>query len=172
MTAARIDFLRPRRIPWAGVCLLALGSAALLGALWLDRHWAAQRAEREAATRAQEEAADRARREALRPIPLSPDQRRLQRIAPALRQPWLPTLRVIENVTEPPVYLLSMAIDPAAGTIRLDAEAPSFDHALAYVQLLDEGGLLGPAQIHSHEQGNDPARPAVRFTVVTRWSTK
>jgi len=122
--------------------------------------------------RAQEEAAERARREARRPIPLSPDQRRLQRIAPALRQPWLPTLRVIENATEPPVYLLSMAIDPAAGTVRLDAEAPSFDHALAYVQLLDEDGLLGPAQIYSHEQGNDPARPAVRFTVVTRWSVK
>ena len=172
MTAARIDFLRPRRVPWVGVCLLALGTAALLGAIRIDRQWAAQRAEREAATRAQEEAADRARREALRQIPLSPDQRRLQRITPALRQPWLPTLRVIENVTEPPVYLLSMAIDPAAGNVRLEAQAPSFDHALAYVQLLDEDGLLGPAQIRSHEQVNDPAHPAVRFTVVTQWSRK
>jgi hypothetical protein len=170
MSAARIDFLHPRRLPWLGVGLLLLGGAAMATALWVDQTWAKERAVREDAERARLEAVDRARREALRPAVLTPDQLRLQRIAPVLRQPWLPTLRLIENATEAPVYLLALSVDPASGVVQLEAEAPDFSSALAYVKSLDEDGLLGPAQLRSHEQGTDPNRPTVRFKVATRWS--
>lgn len=173
MSAATIDFLRPPRAPGIGWLLLALGAAALATALWLDHRWAQQRAEYEATARAREERARESQRAAQRPVPLTPDQKRLQRVSPQLRQPWLPTLRLIENVTEPPVYLLALSIDPAAGTATLDAEALSFDHALSYLQLLNEDGLLGPAQLRSHEQSGDPAgHPSVRFTVITQWSAR
>jgi len=170
MSAVRIDFLHPRRVSPVGVVLLALGVVALFLSLWMDRVWTAKRAEREEATHAQWDAAQRRRQEAERPVPLTPDQQRMRRIAPVLRQPWLPTLRLIESVTTPPVYLLSLSIDPATGAIQIEAEAPDFQSALAYVQSLDEEGLLGPAQLRSHETGNDPARPTVRFKVVTQWS--
>lgn len=172
MSAIRIDFLHPRRVPWLGIGLLVLGAGALALALWFDRTWAEQRAEREEAERARQEAMERTRREALRPVALTPDQRRLQHIAPVLRQPWLPSLRLIENATDAPVYLLALSIDPASGVVQLEAEAPDFKSALAYVQSLDEEGLLGPAQIRSHEDGPDPARPVVRFKVATRWSLR
>lgn len=117
--------------------------------------------------------AEQLRREALRPVPVSPDQRRLQHIAPQLRQPWLPVLRVVEGATRPPVYLLALAIDPASGNVRVEGEAPSFDKALEYAKALDEDGVLGPAELRSHEQMSEPSgRAAVRFSIVTRWSAR
>ena len=63
-----------------------------------------------------------------------------------------------------------MNVDPATGMVKLDAEAPSFDHALAYVQVLDEVGSLQPAIIVSHEPSVDPTgRSAVKFSATTRW---
>ena len=173
MSAATIDFLRRRQASWPGALLLALGTAALAASLWLDHQWVLQRAAHEAGVREQAATLLEAQRAASRPVPLTPDQKRLQRIAPQLRQPWLPTLRLIESVTESQVYLLGLTIDPASGAVKLDAEAPSFDHALSYLQLLNEDGLLGPAQLRSHEQLGDSARPTgVRFTVVTQWSVR
>lgn len=172
MNAPTIDFLHPRR-SWLGWSLLVVGAAALAASLWLDQRWAAQRADSAAAARSREEAAQQAHRAALQPVVPSPDQRRLQRIASQLRQPWLPALRLIENVTEAPVFLLGLSIDPATGIVRVDGEAPNFDQALAYATLLDEQGLMGPAELRSHEQVTDPSgRAAVRFTIMTRWSAR
>lgn len=169
--SAAIDFLRPRRVPWIGLGLLVLGVAALAISLGLSQRWAAQRADHEAAARLREEAALQALRAASKPPELSADQRRVQRVAPQLRQPWLPALRLIENATQAPVFLLGLAIDPASGVIRLDGEAPTFEQVVAYMSQLDEPGLMGPAELRSHEQALDPTgRSAVRFTIVTRWS--
>jgi hypothetical protein len=170
---ARVDFLHPRRTPRLGWVLLVAGGAALFAALWVDQRWSAERATREAAARVREQAVWQQRAEALRPVPPSPDERRLQSITPVLRQPWLPVLRVIENATEPPVFLLGVSIDPGNGNVRLEAEGPDFDQALAYAQRLDEEGLIGRAQLRSHEQVVDSTgRATVRFAIVTRWSAR
>lgn len=170
MTARTVDFLRPPQQPRVGWLLLALGIAAIATALWCDQHWLARRA-----------AVERAEREALAvqtatqkpPKPVEPSlaQRRWEQAQVELRRPWLPTLRAVESATVNPVFLLSMTIDPAKGLIKLEGEAPSFDHALAYVQVLDEGGALRPAQLVSHEQSADgaPGRPSVKFSAVTQW---
>ena len=174
MNAASIDFLRPQRVSWLGWCLLALGMLALLAAMGLDRQWTQERREQEVGQTLREEAAQRLQRAALQPAVPTPDQRRLQRIVPQLRQPWLPVLRLVENVTEAPVFLLTLAIDPATGVVRLDGEAPGFDQALAYAQALDDEGVMGPAQLRSHELINEPGtgRPSLRFSIVTRWKTR
>jgi hypothetical protein len=174
MTSATIDFLHPRRTPWLGGCLLALGAVALAFVLWADRQWNAERADHERARREREAVVQRAREAALRPVPPTAQELRLQQIAPQLRQPWLPVLHLIENVTEPPVYLLSLSVDPATGTVRLDGEAPGFAEALAYTHALDDEGLMGPARLRSHDTATDPTtgRPVVRFSIATRWITK
>jgi hypothetical protein len=173
MSAPMIDFAHAKRTAWLGWIVLALGVAALGTALRLDQRWTTQRADQQASLQARLDAAEQQRRDALRPVPPSPDRRRLQRIAPQLRQPWLTTLRVIEGVTQPPVFLLGLSIDPASGGLRLEGEAPSFEEALAYAKSLGEGDALGRAELRSHELMNDPSgRASVRFTVVTQWSAR
>jgi len=165
-----VDFLRPQRAPRIGWVLLALGAIALAGALWCEQRWAAERV---AAEQAEQQAIAAERVRHAPPPPHEPTlvERRWLQAQGELRRPWLPALRAIESATVNPVFLLSMTIEPAKGTIRLDAEAPSFDHALAYVQVLDEGSVLQPAELVSHEQAVDLAggRGPVRFSVATRW---
>lgn len=173
MSASTIDFLKPRARSWLGWCVLALGVGAIAAVLHFDRQWTRERVERETEFTARASTAEQRLREASRPVPVSPDQRRLQHIAPQLRQPWLPVLRVVEAATRPPVYLLALAIDPASGNVRVEGEAPDFDKALEYAKTLDEDGLLGPAELRSHEQVSDPSgHSTVRFTIVTRWSAR
>ena len=173
MSAPTIDFLHPPRAGRLGWVMLVVGAVMLAAAAWFHHRWTTQRADRDTALLAQQEAVERTQRDALKPLPPTPDQRRFQRIAPQLRQPWLPTLRLIENVSEPPVFLLGLSVDPVAGTLRIDGETPTFDQVLSYMQTLDEPGLLGPAELRSHEQAVDPMGHAtVRFTIVTRWSTQ
>jgi len=174
MTSLGIDFLHPRRTPWSSWGLLLVGAASLSVALWLDRQWTQERLAFESARTQSEEAALRARDAAQRPVAPSADQLRQRQVAPLLRQPWLPTLRLIENVTEPPVFLLAMSVDPASGAVQLDGEAPGFAEALAYSRALDDEGLLGPAQLRSHDTVAEPGsgRQVVHFSIVTRWNTK
>jgi hypothetical protein len=98
------------------------------------------------------------------------DERRQQFLAQQLAQPWLPTLRLIENATDAPVFVLALSMDPAAGSLRLDGEAPDLQAALDYGSALHEKSLLGPAELRSHETATDPTgRPVVRFTLLAPW---
>jgi len=82
------------------------------------------------------------------------------------------SLRAIESATVDPVYLLGLSFEPSTGAIKLEAEAPSFEHALAFTQVLADGVTLSTASLASHEQLADQTalRPVVRFTVLTRWN--
>ena len=171
MSGRAVDFLRAPQPPRIGWVLLMLGVAALAAAFSFDQRWASERA---ASERVEQQALDarRARQAPPPPVELTLAQRRWQQAQGELRRPWLPALRAIESATLNPVFLLSLTIEPSTGLIKLDAEAPSFDHALAYVQMLDEGGVLQPATLVSHEQGADVAgRSTVRFSAVTYWVT-
>jgi hypothetical protein len=168
-----IDFLRPHPMSMIGWLLLMAGAVLLGGAVWIDGRWAAERSAVEAASRARWEAQRREQAAAARPPVLSDEEQRLLSIAPQLRQPWLRSLRIVENASAAPVYLLHLAVDPASGAFRLDAEAPTFEDAVDYVGRLDEEGVLGPAELRSHELGTDSAgRVSVRFAVQTRWSMR
>jgi len=173
MTGTVIDFLQPRRLPAFGWCLLVIGIACVTSVAWQQHQWDLERARQQDAKAEQEAAQRRAAEAARRPRVPTPDERRLQHVAPQLQQPWLPTLRAVENATESPVFLLAMSIDPSSGRVQLDGEAPSFDHALAYVQRLSDDGPLAGAHMASHEAAVDAGgRATVRFTVLTHWRAR
>lgn len=169
MTARSANFLRPRRAPRAGFVLLVMGLLALAGARWQTQQWAD---ERQALLQAQEDQrAEQARQRPMRPAFPSAQERRLQQVQSALARPWLPTLRAVEAASVDPVYLLGLSIDGTSGSVKLEAEAPTFEHALSFTQVVADGQVLRTAALSSHETVNDPAtgRQAVRFSVLAGW---
>jgi hypothetical protein len=173
MIRAAVDFGSTAGQPKLGWILLTVGILSFMGALWAQQRWEAQSREE---SRVRQLAADEDRRRQLpvRHVEPTPGERRMQTARVELLRPWLATLRVIEDATTDPIYLRSLVVEPASGTVRIEAEAPSFDHALAYVQMLDQGGVLAPASIVSHEEAPDPAiaQTIVRFNAVTRWAQR
>lgn len=167
----RVDFLHPNRPPAIGWVLLVLGAMAMGTAVVVTREWAHRRAEVERIARLHDEREERARLEAAKPVLPTPAQVRLGQVASDLRRPWLRTLKVIESVSEPPIYVLSLGVSPGEGQVRLDAEAPTFAEAVAYVRALNDDGVLTGAQLRSHEGAVDPIsnQPIVRFGVTAQW---
>lgn len=170
-----IDFQHPQRQPVIGWVLLAMG-AGLLVASWIYRE-SVTRDQRSAEQVRAEQAAALQREAELRrpaPAPRTPAQIALASISPTLRQPWLPVLKTIEGVSEPPIFLLSISIDPASGVVRIEGEAPTFEAAVAYVSSLGEPEVLQPAQLRSHDSAVDPNtnQPLVRFSAQAKWVTR
>lgn len=161
-----IDFKRRPEQPVVGWFLLAAGLVSLAAALVQAQQWAAERAVRDAADRARAEAADIQKRKDAAPRPVSAAEQRFLKVAPQLRQPWLPTLRLVEVTSEAPVYLQSLALDPTAGDLRIDGEAPDFASALNYVKSLSEPGLVESPQLLLHEQIRDGV---VKFSARANW---
>lgn len=173
MSLETIDFTKPRRrAPTAGVALLTLGVLAMVATAVFDRRWAADREQLlQAALRREEAMRAQQRAKPVVGVP-SADERRLERALAERNRPWLAALRAVEAATRDPVFLLAMNADAANPGFRLDAEAPSFEHALSYVQVLPDGVGLVSAQLLSHELVTDAAsgRQVVRFSVSARWS--
>lgn len=175
MSLRRVDFLQPASAaPRIGFVLLAIGVAALATAIAFHRHGALQR-EAMAQRWLQEAEAERLAQEQ-RDSPPTPTAEDLQ-IANARkerRRPWLAALRAVEAASRDPVFLLTLSADAGSGLWRLEGEAPSFEHALAYVQVLPDGVGLASASLLSHEAVQDPlsGRATVRFSASARWSAR
>lgn len=171
MSLKAIDFLRTPAAPRVGWWLLAAGLLSLGVARWCDQQWTTERQVAEQAL-LQKAEAHRAAQRPVAPAPPSAADRRLQLAQLELQRPWMPALRAIESAAVDPVYVLAMSFEPSTGAIKLEAEAPSFEHALAFTQVLADGHALTSAALVSHAQVTDAtsARPTVRFTVLARWS--
>ena len=171
MSVKAVNFLRPTGAPRIGWWLLAAGVLSLGGVQWCEQRWTA---ERQVAEQAQQQKAEalRAAQRPVAPPPPSASNRRLLQARAELQRPWMASLRAIESATVDPVYLLGLSFESSTGAIKLEAEAPSFEHALAFTQVLADGVTLSTASLASHEQLADQTalRPVVRFTVLTRWN--
>jgi len=175
MSLQAVNFVHPPRQPRAGWVLLALGIVLLAGALWLNGRWADERAELERVQQAQTEALHARQLQSAKPVEPSAADRRLRKVQAELDRPWLKALGAVEVATKDPVYLLAMVFAKGSDGIRLDAEAPSFEEALAYAQRLQEGHRgLSSVSLVSHEQVVDASsgRNLVRFTVMAQWSER
>lgn len=173
MRPSTVDFLRDPQQPFVGWILLAFGVIGLGVSIWFQQQWATERSE---ALHSQQLtlAANSAKPQPVRPTKPSPTEWRLQQAQAELQRPWLPVLRAVESATAAPIYLLSLNIDPSTGLVKLEAEAPSFDHALSFVSMLDAGGALQPAVLVSHAEtaSAQADKPWVRFSVATQWSVR
>lgn len=172
MTTAAVDFLRSPAPPRLGWVLLMAGVATLVAAFAFDARYAAAQAGAERAAQAQLDL-DRQRLRPARPVVPSAGEIHLRQAEAESHAPWLRTLRVVEATTRDPVYLRSLVIEPAAGVIKLEAEAPTFAEALSYAKALDDESSFRPALLSSHEQIVDATgKSAVRFSVVGRWNSR
>ena len=174
MNLSSVDFAhRGASVPRAGLILLASGAFALTLALWKQHEWSVQTDHRNEARAVALERERAAKRTIAPRLPTLPE-RRWQGAKAELGYPWLRVLRSVEGATHDPVYLKLLVVDrkgPAG--IRIEAEAPSFDRALEYVQMVDADGVLAPAFLASHEPIVDAfGNPAVRFSLATQWSGK
>jgi len=167
MRQSDVDFLRRPTPPAMGWVLLAMGLLALAGSLRFAQEWRQQRGQ----VAGQESTLAAARHALRRPATSAPPtlrQRRWQQARDQQGRPWNAALGAIEAATLEPVYLLSMVVDPATGSIRLEGEAPDFDQALAYVQSLATQPALSSATLESHaDMGTGAGR--IHFSALAHW---
>lgn len=173
MTIRDVDFLRQPAAPRLGWVILAAGTVALVAATAVDQRGQAQR-EAVKQVLAQRAEAERVRQ---RPVPVKQPTAADRRAALAeheLRRPWIAAMRGVETATVAPVFLVAMNIERGTGLVKLEAEAPTFNDALAYVEHLGRGGSLGGVALVSHQQGLDPGSgaPLIRFAVSAEWGAR
>ena len=170
---ASVDFLHHPPQPRLGWLLLAAGTVALVTALLVDRRATELSASADQVLQAQAELQHR-RQETIKVVAPTASDIRLRQAEFESRAPWLALLRTIETTSQDPVYLRSFTLEPAAATIKLEAEAPTFAEALAYAGALDESSLLHPALLTSHDEVPDAAtgKNVVHFSVMTRWNSR
>jgi hypothetical protein len=166
-----VDFLRTPSTQAVGWVLMAAGAIAITSALMFHRHVAEKQDEVAQLAQARQEI-ERRVRQPVRVAEPSAAERRLQRAVTEAKAPWLRTLRAIESSAQAPVFLRSLAIDPATGVVKVEAEAPAFADAVAFAEALGSDPTLRPALLTSHELVTDPASagPVVRFGVAARWN--
>lgn len=170
MNAQRIDFRKFRREPALGWAILWLGAAVLSTVGWFDFQATRARDQREAARARQEQEQREAAAQARKPVVATSAQKRMKNMEAQLQMPWLPALRSLEDATDAPIYLLSLSVDPSAGRVRLEGEAPDFDAVLTYLQRIEQETTFDSTQLQSHEARKDGSTNAVRFAATTRWN--
>ncbi len=180
MTTRRVDFSRPTSSPRAGWWLLLAGSLLLAGACALKQHWqdraeAAQRRLDQAGHEAARRQAEDTARQAVTPA----QARRLAQLRQQQAWPWQAALQVVDDAVAEPVYLLGLSLQPSAedaraGSLKLEAQSPTWNDALAFVERLQQARAalapqaLGQPQLSSQQQALDAGTnaPVVRFVVA------
>lgn len=77
--------------------------------------------------------------------------------------------RTLEGIEEPDVALLALTPDSQKRTLRIYAEARSFDAMLSYFRALEKSRTFTQVVLVEHEiQNADPQRP-LRFSLAAAW---
>ena len=172
MNTRSIDFLRPVAWQPIGWALFIAGSMCLAFALLKAKAWRQEREAVEMLARQEEAQAKTLRDQRAQRLAVKTDPRESQARLD-LGRPWLGVMGAIEAVTNEPVYLLSMTMERSSGLVKLEAEVPSFDDALAYVDGLAATKRLKAPTLRSHQQGLDTqGRPLVRISIEAEWGER
>lgn len=179
MTRQRIDFARKPGPPRKGWVSLVLGTVALASTLALAQHWTEE-------ARSVQQALDQTERDAQNQLAAA---RAATKLTPAetrrwaqwrMQQvwPWQEALLAVDAASSAPVYILGLTwqagSDGHPGQIKMEAEAPNWHEALAFIDRLrhtlaqPDPPLFGQAQLTSQQQAVDAGTNAsVQRFVVT-----
>lgn len=172
MTKIDLDYERkPALYRWLGAILLALGVAAFSATLSifasLNTEVAALELQTSAAGRRLPKAPSS--RDEVKSRQVAAEIKRANQIVDQLSFPWGALFGALETAVSDEVALLLLQPDPQKNTMRITAEAKTYDDMIRYLDRLGEQRSLHNVHLASHEiMVQDPNRP-VRFTVVANW---
>lgn len=175
MRPVELNFIRPRRSPWAGWALFGLG--LLLSVELVYSH---AQLRREIALQETQEAggvtsARRATGMELRGDgggALARPVREAVAVIDRLSLPWAALFNALERAAREQVALLAIQPDPERGTVLVSGEAKSYADVLAYLRGLESMLVFHNARLVSHEtRQDDPQRP-VLFTATVGWKAR
>ena len=162
-----------RRVPVAGVALLAAGVIAAAAFGWrfaVLRAEIADLGERIDAKRSSVPAPPSATAVRVAGVDAAADLRRAQIVLRQLGMPWNDLFSEIERAVDANVGLLGLQPELAAGRVSITAEAKDLNAALAFAERLNGGKVLSDAFLTAHEVRTQDAQRPVRFTVSARWA--
>ena len=163
MSARRLELdylVRPRRIAWAGIAVLAVALA--LGSHVLMRYRDARQEALRLDTRAALlSAARRPVHEASRER-LETETKAAEAVLRELRVPWAKLLMALEEASIPGVALLQL--QPDASQLRLTAEAQDREAMFSYLKRLEAVPSLAEVHLVSHEIRDEGRQRSVQFS--------
>ena len=158
-----LDFVAaPRRLPWAGLTVLAL-ALAVSGGL-LHKHQAAQ--ERLQQLEAAEGLLGTTRTS--RALPRERQEERLKVAQATVRQlalPWAELIDALERSAMREVSLLNIQPDAQQRLLRLTAEARSEAQMLEYLRRVGAAGRFSEVHLVSHQLREDEGPRRVQFSL-------
>jgi len=154
-----LDFLAPRRSPWAGRVLLAV-AVAFTGDVAFSFYQARTTFVANKAVLAKTPRLASSRK-------VTPDEVAAARdTVQRLSTPWGSLFGALESAASDQVALLAIEPDPKAGTVVISGDGKDYLAALTYVLNLSKAPALSKVELVRHEaKGN-----AVTFAVSAAWS--
>jgi len=173
MSAPRLqlDFAGRRRGGAAGIVLAVVGTICLTFVLVQLRALSGEHQGLEL-RRAAQERQEENHGQSLRGVP-GLDAQNAQKTLRELAAPWSQLLAELENASSDSrgrIALLAIEPDHTKHRLRLTAEAPSLELALAYVQRLRKTQVLRYPMLDNHEVRKDDRDHPVRFQISADWS--
>ncbi|MEF7612414.1 PilN domain-containing protein [Aquincola sp. MAHUQ-54] len=175
MTALHLDFLHPRRrLPRAGLVLLAAGVLLAGGVAWQHGRLAADTAALGERLAQANGLANRSRGplQAENPAQARAQAQALARantVLASLNQPWNGFFQELESVAHRQVTLLSIQPEADGRRVRLGGEARRYEQVLDYVARLEATDGFAQVFLASHAMREGPGGRTVVFTLSADW---
>lgn len=171
MSLNQLDFARPLLRFRTGWVTLILGLCALAAAAAAAHELSRQQKLASVAQGLQEQKRSQAASPAQRSKVLSVEDIHSRRLRTVLAHDWTNALAALEDAATSPVYTLSMSLDTATRSLRVEAEAPTVRHAIGFVEAIQGCQGISAATLVSHQEWIDSVsqRHALRFAAIATW---
>lgn len=170
-----LDFAQRIRQPgWLGGLMLAVGLVATTGVLY--EYYELNTCLAEETHRLLRLKRDFGKRQASSSITATPvleaELKPALGIARILRREWSGLFGSLEQATDDPgVVLLSMDQDGVRGSLKLTGEGRNLHEVFAYIQRLNNGGVLQDVRLASYEFHTNGSVQVVGFAIAARWGS-